>query len=51
MHAQYADGFQGCRDGMGREGVKGGGEGGLYYVGEEENGAILLKGCAPPFRT
>lgn len=37
--------------GMGGEGVKGGGEGGLYYVGEEENGAILLKGCAPPFRT
>lgn len=30
------------------KGAGGGSRGGLYYVGEEENGAILLKGRVSP---
>lgn len=43
----------GCGQGEEEGGRSQGWRGGrVYYVGEEENGAILLKGCcAPPFRT
>lgn len=47
MHAQYADGFQGCggrEKGWSREAREGGNRV-PYYVAKEET-AILLEGCA-----